>query len=559
MQGSPKPKITFEGSGGIAPYTFSYRDGNGVNQTVTTTGGSSVTIDAPTEDAGVFIYTLVSVQDASSTTCSNLQNGSAIVTVNPTPDASISGSTTVCQNSVSPEILFSNPQSLPVIITYKIGETGSLSTINVPANSTGKVTASTSSIGIFDYILVSVAYQSAPDCVTPISGNAVITVNPSPIATISGTTTVCQNGNPPEISFANPQDLPIVITYRINSGSTITIEVGPNGESKVAAPTNIAGTFDYQIVSVSYKDGPFCSNPISTQTATVTVNPTPTATISGTTTVCHNSIVAPKITFSNPMVLPVIITYTLDEETKTIAVAGKSSENIDAASNMVGIFNYNLVSVAYQDAPECSNLISGTATITVNPLPTATISTNTEVCLNGANQIVTFTGANGTAPYTFYYNINGGSTKSIISTGDVATLIQTTTSASDYTYNLISVTDNSSTKCTNPLSGLSATVTVHALPVITLDGPSKICLGETNTFSTQDNMNNYQWVFIGGNLAESSVTNSNTITIDWFSTTGTKSISVNYTDENGCMAALPATVSAIGNTDNPSLNVSLYV
>ncbi|MCG9792645.1 Ig-like domain-containing protein [Flavobacterium algicola] len=77
------PKVTFTGSNGTAPYTFVYKIGNGSNQSVTTTIGNSVTIDAPTTVAGQFVYSLVNVTDASSSICSQTQTGTVTITVDP--------------------------------------------------------------------------------------------------------------------------------------------------------------------------------------------------------------------------------------------------------------------------------------------------------------------------------------------------------------------------------------------------------------------------------------------------------------------------------------------
>ncbi|MDO5980332.1 PKD domain-containing protein [Flavivirga spongiicola] len=78
-----QPQITFTGSGGYAPYTFTYNIG-GPDLTVTSTGDIA-TVDASTNNVGSVTYQLVSVRDSSNDT--SPANGTATVTVSePTVD-----------------------------------------------------------------------------------------------------------------------------------------------------------------------------------------------------------------------------------------------------------------------------------------------------------------------------------------------------------------------------------------------------------------------------------------------------------------------------------------
>lgn len=108
------------------------------------------------------------------------------------------------------------------------------------------------------------------------------------------------------------------------------------------------------------------------------------------------------------------------------------------------------------------------ATITVNPLPTATIAGTTQVCQNDASPIITFTGAVGLAPYTFTYTFNGGPNQTIVSSGSgtTATITIPTGTAGTFAYTLVSVQDSSSTTCSQAQGG-TATVIVHPTPTVT--------------------------------------------------------------------------------------------
>ena len=78
--------ITFTGSGGTAPYTFTYTvSGTPGNQTIQTTSGNSVTVAVPTGTVGTFIYTLVSVRD-SVTPANQNTSGTATVIVSAPPN-----------------------------------------------------------------------------------------------------------------------------------------------------------------------------------------------------------------------------------------------------------------------------------------------------------------------------------------------------------------------------------------------------------------------------------------------------------------------------------------
>ncbi|WP_415836117.1 gliding motility-associated C-terminal domain-containing protein [Pedobacter westerhofensis] len=129
---------------------------------------------------------------------------------------------------------------------------------------------------------------------------------------------------------------------------------------------------------------------------------------------------------------------------------------------------YTLISVSDATLTACGNAQTGTATVKVNPLPTATISGNTEVCVSTASSIITFRGANGTAPYTFSYKVGAGDVQTIISNGvGVATVSRTNSVAGIYAYTLLSVNDASHTACSNPQGGI-ATIIVNPNTTIQL-------------------------------------------------------------------------------------------
>ena len=96
-QNDPAQNITFTGSG-TAPFTFTYNINNGVNQTIIS-NGNTVVVQAPTNIAGTFTYSLLSVQDANSIACPNALNDNAIVIVNPIPLTDAGNNQTICSGT----------------------------------------------------------------------------------------------------------------------------------------------------------------------------------------------------------------------------------------------------------------------------------------------------------------------------------------------------------------------------------------------------------------------------------------------------------------------------
>jgi len=368
-----------------------------------------------------------------------------------------------------------------------------------------------------------------------------VTVNPLPTATIDGTIDVCQNGVSPVITFTGAVGTaPYTFTYNINGGAPQTVTTITGNSVTVTAPTNIAGTFVYNLVSVKDASPATCSQN-QNGSATVIVNPLPTANLSGIVSVCQNA-TPPDVTFTGASgTAPYTFTYNINGGTnQTVTTTTGNSATVQAPTGTVGTFIYNLVSVQDASSTACSQNQSGTFTVNVNALPTATIAGTTEVCKDAASPQITFTGSGTTAPYTFTYNINGGANQTVISSGDVATVLVPTNTAGTFTYNLVSVQDASSTLCSQEQTGL-ATVIVHPLPspVFSVQA-TPIC--EEGEISFTDlsvpnvgNLSSWQWNF---DDPVSGTNNSSTLQspTHFFATAGTYNVTLSVTNDKGCVS-----------------------
>ncbi len=549
------PQVIFTGSGGTAPYTFNYTI-NGIAQTpVVSNGAGTYTINAPTNVAGPFTYSITSITDASSTLCNQSYNNTVTttVTVKPLPTASISGSiTAVCLNAASPQVVFTGSTgTAPYTFSYTlngvpqtpvVSNAAGTYTINVPTNAVGPLT----------YVITNVQESSANTCAQAVTGQSfTVTVNPLPLAAIAGAITVCLNAPAPPVTFTGSGGTaPYTFNYTINGVPQTPVVSNAAGVYVINAPTNVAGPFTYAITSATDASSTLCSQIFNNVNTTVTVKPLPTANISSSaSTVCLNA-ASPVITFTGATgTAPYTFSYTFNGVPQTPVVSNAAGMyTINVPTNTVGPKIYEITGVQESSANTCSQNISGQSfTITVNPLPQAAISAGTAVCLNAPSPQVIFTGSGGTAPYTFNYTINGVAQAPVVSNaGGTYTINAPTNVAGPFIYSITMVTDASSTLCSQPYNNtITTTITVRPLP--TPDFVTNTPLCETRDISFTDNSNpqvgtvtSWSWNF--GDVASGALNTSILQNpVHNFSTAGNYIITLNVTTSNGCSNAVPFT------------------
>lgn len=495
-QGSASPTVTFTGGNGTGDYEFTYKLNGGVNQTITTSGGNSATISVPTSSAGTYAYTLISVRDVL-TGCSQPQTGAATVVVNPMPTATIAGSTTLCQGDVAPTITFTGSNSSGTYrFTYTINGGPNQTITTTGGSNSATVSVPTGTAGTFTYALLNVE-DPVTGCNQAINQNAVVTVNPTPTAIITGNAVTCQNSTSPTVTFTGANGTSnYEFTYKLNGGANQTITTAGTNTATISVPTATAGTYTYTLVSV--KDVVTGCSQTQSGTATVTINPMPNATITGTTTVCQGD-AQPTVTINGTNTSSSYrFTYTINGGPNQVASTptGGSSSSFTITTVVPGTYTYHLTNVE-DPATGCNQALNQTVTVLVNPTPTATISGTTAVCQGGSAPNVTFTGANGTSNYEFTYQLNGGANQTITTSGsNSVTIAVPTTTAGTYTYTLISVRDVT-TNCSQPQTGV-ATITVNPMPSATIAGSTTVCQGDVApivTFTGSNSSGNYKFTY----------------------------------------------------------------
>lgn len=536
---STAPNITFTGAATTAPYTFTYAI-NGVTQpTVTTISGNNITVSAPTTTAGTFMYSLMSVKDAGSTSCSQLQSGNATVTVNPLPTAAITGTTAVCKNDAAPNITFTGAGgTAPYTFTYTINS-GTNQTVTTTSGNSVNLSVPTTLASAYTFALISIQDASSTACIQSQNGSVTVIVNPLPTATITGTTAVCKNAVAPNITFTGASaTAPYTFTYAINGVIQPTITSLGNSAT-VSVPTSVAGTFIYSLVSVKDASSTTCSQ-AQIGGATVTVNPLPTATIAGTTAVCRNS-ASPNITFTGGVgTAPYTFTYKINSgANQTVTTTSGNSVTVPAPTNTVGTFIYDLVSIQDASITACSQVQSGSATVTINPLPVANFSF-TNICLT---QAMSF---NDSSTVSSGINVdwswNFGDNSPLDSTQNPVYLYSNT---GIYNVTLITTTNNG---CK---STISKSVVVHPNPN-TGFSTANTCDGfpagyfDQSTITATDTLHSWTW-----NFGDNSPLNTNQSVSGGhlYATPGTYQVQLLTTSNFGCSDSITKTVVVNPNPD----------
>jgi gliding motility-associated-like protein len=181
-------------------------------------------------------------------------------------------------------------------------------------------------------------------------------------------------------------------------------------------------------------------------------------------------------------------------------------------------------------APQTSNL-----TVTVNPLPTATIAGTIAVCEDASSPALTFEGQSSTGPYTIAYSLNGVAQTPIVA-ANTNTVQFPTNIPGTYTFSLLSVQDGSSVQCLNSQTG-DAVITINPLPVVSAGLDQILC--EPNDVTPSE-------VTLNGSGAISYTWDNNAANgVAFTPPSGTTTYTVIGTDANGCTDSDLMTVTAL--------------
>ncbi|MFV8326133.1 PKD-like domain-containing protein [Flavobacterium sp. ZS1P14] len=317
--------------------------------------------------------TLTIASDDPSGSCAAVTD-QMVITIRPTPTATIAGTTTICSGSSTTITFTATPNTT---VTYKIGaganQTISIDGTGIGTLNTGALAANTT------YNLVSVAYPTAPSCSVVISGTATITVNPPATVNANADQTVCASS--PNVTLAG--SISGAATSATWSGGAGTFN--PNNTTLNAIYTPNAGEITAGTVTLTLTtNDPAGPCPTASDQMVITINPSAVANANADQTVCASSAAV------------------------TLAGALSGAAASGTWSGGAGTFNPNNTTLGAVYTPTAGEITAGTVTltlttndpagpcpatsdqmvVTINPSAIANASADQTVCASSPNVIL---------------------------------------------------------------------------------------------------------------------------------------------------------------------------
>jgi PKD repeat protein len=388
-----------------------------------------------------------------------------VITIRPQPVIFPAQTKTVCSRVIiGKEILLAPPNTpagtlfnwpVPTISDASVQGTAG---VNVVADPAGTFHIN-DQIHNYSAAPIQATYNVTPTSAFGCVGNMVpviITINPEPIPMpISGRDKICVT------------DKNIVYNVSAVGGSTFTWTVDPavgiktfdfNTNAILIDAAAVAGSGN---IIVTETNSFTCTGDASAMSVQVYAQPVPEP-ITGNLVVCANSTNIYSVTARAG-------------STYSWTVPGGAAIMGDPSASTITVIFANVggtISVRETNAAGCiTNHLP--SSVTVNPLPTATISGGGTICSGASRNLsVDFT---GTGPYTFTYALNGVPQAPVATASDPYTLNVTAAG----TYTIVNVTD---ANCTNNGTG-TTTVTFFPLPTGTISGTAEMCRGASSTLT----------------------------------------------------------------------------
>jgi len=467
----------------------------GVSSGGTITGGtgtSSVTINWNQAGTGN-----VSVNYADVHGCSALSPASYPVTVYPLPEPVISGPSALCKNSSG--IVYTTEPGM-TDYNWLISSGGILTS----GWNTSAVTVHWDSAGAQ---WISVNYKNSNGCTAIMPVSLPVEVFDLPVPSISGEDTLCAG------TLAVYATQPGMSSYQweVSPGGSI---VNGTGSSQIQVLWNSSGN---QFIKVSCQNAQGCS-PSSPAWLHVYLKPLPVPSLAGASVACDQSA---GVIYSTELGMT---GYSWTVSGGGIITSGQGTPVVSVTWNGAGS---QWIAITYTHINGCNPQAPTSLPVWVRPLPEPVILGPGALCQGSTGTIYSTQAGNA----NYVWSVTSGG---IITSGSGTHMVTVDWIAAGQQVLSVSYTDPFG--CAAP-SPFQKNIQVNPLPAPSISGNDSLCSGESAQYFTEPGMTGYLWSVTPGGVITGGAGTGN-VTVQW-TTAGFHTISVNYTNPEGCVAPGP--------------------
>lgn len=490
-------------------------------------GSSTIGLTIPgTLPIGTY-YGSIIISSSAGNSCSNIYGFSITVAAAGSPPVIVNQSSNVSICSGNTTTLNVTATGSPTAYQWQSSTAMGGPYTNIAAGvGSGATTASYITAALTATTYYKVIVTNANGSVT--SNVTTVAVNPtvSGTGTISGTSTVCAGQNSVNYSVSGISNATTYNwTYTPNTGVTIN----GNGSSVFINFGNNATSGDLSVVGVNS-----CGTGISYTLYHITVNALPTVNAGVPLSVCSNS-TGVNFAADASALNYTSIAWSSSGTPGTIA----NSTSLNAATYTPSAADIAAGSVTFTlTATGSCGTVTSTKAITITAAPVASAGDPISTCTGLA--AIPMTGATASGTYTGTPTWSGGEVKGTWTQNANPALATFTPSAASGSFTA-TLTLNG---CSNATSTRTITWGIAPTPSFTSAATASSCVGNNIIYTTESLQNNYTWSIPGILDSDYSImagtTASNSITIKWL-TPGSKTVTVNYKNADGCPGSAPAT------------------
>ncbi len=399
-------------------------------------------------------YTVLATNN--STSCSAAMAGSATVGINALPSSyTVSGGSSICAGQ--PGVVITLGGSTPGVEYQLMNGT---TTVGFPMLGTGSNIDFAPVTTAGSYMVV--ANDPATSCSKNMTGSATVVVNALPAAqTVTGGGSYCNGAAGVAVGLASSTT---GISYQLMNGTTAVGSPVAGTGAAITFGAQAAGT--YSVLATNNTTG--CTNAM-TGSATVVMNTTPSsyAVVTTTSSYCAggegvNVMLSGSTSGVNYQL------YRAGTIAVGAPVAGTGGMINFGPQTVAG--NYTVM--AADATSSCSAMMTGGASIVINPLPTAyTVTGGGGYCNGSTGSTINLSGSNTGISYQLYNTATGAVGTPVAGTGGPISFGAHTAG----TYMVIAT--NNTTSCTNNMTG-SATSSINPAPTtFSVTGGGAYCAG----------------------------------------------------------------------------------